>query len=46
MNEVRCPKCNRLLFTTVHKAKVVEVNSEIEIMCKCKRKLNITIKRL
>ena len=46
MDELRCPKCNHLVFKTEYRAKFVEGKNGIEIMCKCKRKLNIVIERL
>lgn len=47
MNEVRCPKCNRLLGNVKGNFKLVHDDCDIEIRCvKCKTKTNIKLERL
>lgn len=49
MNEVRCPKCNKLASKAKGNFKLVNYDCDIQIQCtnaKCKTKLNIKLERL
>lgn len=47
MNEVRCPKCNKLAGKANGKFKLVADDYDYQTQCyKCKTKLNIKLERL